>query len=163
MKLYFTLDPATDPRVIAFLQDHLDDMHRASPPESVHALDVEQLRKPDIRFWTVWAPQQSGMALVGSCALKQLDETHAELKTMRVNPQYRGTGTAQQVLDYVVAQAQTGRARRISLETGTVPFFTPARRFYARNGFEPCAPFGSYQADPHSCFMTRVLAPADEA
>ncbi|GAB2472686.1 GNAT family N-acetyltransferase [Comamonas humi] len=163
MKLHFTLDPATDPRVVAFLQEHLDDMHRISPPESVHALDVEQLRRPGIRFWTAWAPQQEGLALVGSCALKQLDETHAELKTMRVNPAYRGTSVAQQVLEYVTAQALADGVQRISLETGTEAFFVPARRFYARNGFEPCAPFGSYQPDPNSCFMTRLLAPAKGA
>lgn len=163
MELHLTLDPATDPRVVAFLQDHLQDMHRVSPPESVHALDVEQLRQPSIRFWTAWTPQPAGLALVGTCALKQLGDAHAELKTMRIAPQYRGTGAAQQVLEYVARQAQASGVRRISLETGTQPFFEPARRFYARNGFEPCAPFGSYQADPNSCFLACILAPAQEA
>ena len=78
MQLYFVLDPATDPLVIGFLQEHLDDMRAVSPPESVHALDVEKLRQPDIRFWTAWMQQPNGSVLVGTCALKQLDATHAE-------------------------------------------------------------------------------------
>ncbi|MEG0053702.1 MAG: GNAT family N-acetyltransferase [Comamonas sp.] len=151
--LRFALDPASDPRVLALLQAHLDDMYRISPPESVHALDVEQLRQPDIRFWTAW----SGEALVGSCALKQLDSDHLELKSMRVDAAHRGTGAAQQLLDFVLVQAQQGGGQRISLETGTEDFFAPARRLYARNGFLPCEPFGSYQPDPNSCFMSRAV------
>ncbi|MFD2756375.1 GNAT family N-acetyltransferase [Comamonas terrae] len=157
MKLHFTLDPATDPRVLAFLQEHLDDMHRISLPESVHALDASQLRRPDIRFWTGWAQHEAGPALVASCALKQLDAGHVELKTMRVGAAYRGSAAAQQVLEHVLAQARASGATRISLETGTEAFFTPARRFYQRNGFVPCEPFGSYHPDPNSCFMTRAL------
>lgn len=157
MKLHFTLDPATDPRVLAFLQEHLDDMHRISPPESVHALDASQLRRPDIRFWTGWAQHEAGPALVASCALKQLDAGHVELKTMRVGAAYRGSEAAQQVLEHALAQARASGATRISLETGTEAFFTPARRFYQRNGFVPCEPFGSYHPDPNSCFMTLAL------
>ena len=162
MKLYFTLDPATAPRVKAFLQEHLDDMYRISPPESVHALDVEKLRQPDIRFWTTWLNDGDEMRLVGTCALKQLEPGHAELKSMRVSASMRGTGVAQQVLEHAVAQAQSAGIQRISLETGTEAFFAPARHFYARNGFEWCQPFGGYQLDPNSCFMTRSLVPSLE-
>ncbi|MFE1572037.1 GNAT family N-acetyltransferase [Comamonas sp. 4034] len=157
MQLYFVLDPATDPLVICFLQEHLDDMRKVSPPESVHALDVEKLRQPDIRFWTAWMQQPEGPALVGTCALKQLDAAHVELKTMRVQGAYRGSDAAQRILAHVLDEARASGVERISLETGTEPFFTPARRFYARNGFELCEPFGSYQLDPHSCFMTRAI------
>lgn len=157
MELIFKLDPATDPRVLAFLQEHLDDMHRISPPESVHALDASQLRQPDIRFWTGWTQQQAGPALAASCALKQLDAGHVELKTMRVGAAYRGSAAAQQVLAPALAQARAGGAKRISLETGTEAFFAPARRFYQRNGFVPCVPFGNYHPDPNSCFMTLAL------
>ena len=151
--LRFELDAARDPRVVAFLSAHLEDMHRVSPPESVHALDTEQLRLPGIRFWTAWAHD----ALVGSCALKTIDSAHLELKTMRIDAKHRGTGAAQQLLDFVLMQAQQSGTQRISLETGSQDFFVPARRLYARNGFVPCAPFGSYQPDPHSCFMSRVI------
>lgn len=151
--LRFERDAAHDPRVVAFLNAHLADMRRISPPESVHALDTAQLRQPDIRFWTAWAHGE----LVGSCALKTLEHNHNELKTMRVDARHRGTGVAQQLLDFVLEQARHSGAQRISLETGSHEFFLPARRLYARNGFVPCGPFGSYQPDPHSCFMHRAL------
>mgnify|MGYP003585720779 FL=1 len=157
MQLYFVLDPATDPLVIGFSQEQLDDMRAVSPPESVHALDVEKLRQPDIRFWTAWMQQPNGSVLVGTCALKQLDASHAELKTMRVQSGYRGSETAHRILAHALNEAQASGVDRISLETGTEPFFTPARKFYARNGFESCEPFGGYQLDPHSCFMTRAI------
>lgn len=157
MELIFKLDPATEPRVLAFLQEHLDDMHRISPPESVHALDASQLRQPGIRFWTGWTQQQAGAALVASCALKQLDAGHVELKTIRLGAAYRGSAAARQVLAHALTQARASGAKRISLETGTEAFFAPARRFYQRNGFVPCEPFGSYHPDPNSCFMTLAL------
>lgn len=162
MDLYFTLDPATAPRVIAFLQEHLDDMYRVSPPESVHALDVEKLRQPGIRLWSAWSDEGDEPRLVGTCALKEMEPGHAELKSMRVSAALRGKGIAQQLLDYAVAQALASGVQRISLETGTEDFFAPARYFYARNGFVSCEPFGRYQLDPNSCFMTRALAPVGQ-
>ncbi len=156
--LIFKRDPVTDPRVLAFLEEHLSDMRRISPPESVHALDSEQLRAPGMYLWTAWTAGQEPQALVATCALKTLDAGHLELKSMRVGAEQRGSGAAQQVLDHVLAQARVMGAARISLETGTEAFFAPARRFYARNGFAHCAPFGSYQPDPNSCFMRLELS-----
>lgn len=155
--LIFKRDPVTDARVLAFLEEHLSDMRRISPPESVHALDPEQLRAPGMALWTAWSAEQEPQALVATCALKTLDADHLELKSMRVDAAQRGSGAAQQVLDHVLAQARAMGATRISLETGTEAFFAPARRFYARNGFVNCAPFGSYQLDPNSCFMRLEL------
>ena len=166
MDLYFTLDPATDARVVAFLQEHLDDMYRISPPESMHALNVTQLRQPGIRFWTTWLSEDDGdknLRLVGTSALKDLEPGHAELKSMRVSAGLRGKGIAQQVLDHAIAQAQASGVQHISLETGTEAFFAPARQLYARNGFVLCEPFGSYALDPNSCFMTREIALAAQA
>lgn len=155
--LIFKRDPVTDARVLAFLEEHLSDMRRISPPESVHALDPEQLRAPGMALWTAWSAEQEPQALVATCALKTLDADHLELKSMRVDAAHRGSGAAQQVLDHVLAQARAMGATRISLETGTEAFFAPARRFYQRNGFVDCVPFGSYQVDPNSCFMRLEL------
>lgn len=155
--LIFKLDPVTDARVLAFLEAHLEDMRRVSPPESVHALDPAQLRAPGLHLWTGWTAGQEPHDLVATCALKVLDAGHLELKSMRVDAAHRGSGAAQQVLDYVLGQARAMGASRISLETGTEAFFAPARRFYERNGFVPCPPFGSYQPDPNSCFMRLEL------
>ena len=143
----------SDPRIAAFLEEHLADMRRVSPPESVHALDLNALRQPGIRFWTAWL----GDALVGTAALKRLDNEHAELKSMRTTTALRGQGIAAQMLEHTIAQARALDHARMSLETGSQPFFAPARALYAKHGFEECGPFGTYKLDPHSYFMTRTL------
>lgn len=142
-----------DPRIAAFLEEHLADMRRISPPESVHALDLDALRQPGIRFWTGWL----GDTLVASAAIKRLDDEHAELKSMRTTAALRGQGIAARMLAHAVAEARTQSHIRLSLETGSQPFFAPARALYAKHGFEDCDPFGSYGPDPNSHFMTRLL------
>jgi len=158
--LQIRLDDLRDPRIEAFMQEHLQDMHATSPPESVHALDMAQLRQPDIRFWTAWMPSDTAPApgaLAGTGALKHLSAGHAELKSMRTAAAARGQGVGQAVLEHILAQAASLGYQRISLETGTQPFFEPAWRLYLRYGFADCAPFGAYQPDPHSRYMTRLL------
>ena len=142
-----------DPRIAAFLEEHLADMRRASPPESVHALDLGALRQPGIRFWTAWF----GETLVATAALKRLDQQHADLKSMRTTAALRGQGIAARMLAHVMAEARALGHARLSLETGSQPFFAPARALYARHGFQACGPFGDYAADPNSHFMTRAL------
>ena len=152
--LHITLDESlSDPRIAVFLEEHLADMRRVSPPESVHALDLDALRKPGIRFWTAWL----GDALVATAALKRWDDEHAELKSMRTTAALRGQGIAARMLAHTIAKARTLGHARMSLETGSQPFFAPARALYAKHGFEECGPFGSYKLDPHSYFMTRTL------
>ena len=142
-----------DPRIATFLEEHLADMRRVSPPESVHALDLTALRQPGIRFWTAWR----GDALVGTAALKHLDAQHAELKSMRTTAALRGQGIAAQMLAHAITEARALGHVRLSLETGSQPFFEPARALYAKHGFEDCGHFGAYRTDPHSHFMTRTL------
>lgn len=155
--LRIRLDDLSDPRIATFLQEHLADMRRISPPESVHALDLDGLRRPEIRFWSAWVDTPDGDHLAGTAALKRLDAGHAELKSMRTVAALRGQGIAARMLAHVLGAARTAGHARISLETGSQPFFAPARALYARHGFEDCAPFGSYRLDPASHFMTRVL------
>lgn len=155
--LHVRLDDLSDPRVAEFLNEHLADMRRVSPPESVHALDLPALRAPDILFWTAWADQPSGPALVATTALKRLDAGHAELKSMRTGAAWRGQGIAARMLAHALAEARALGYGRLSLETGSQAFFEPARALYARHGFIECAPFGGYREDPYSCFMTRPL------
>ena len=152
--LRIRLDDLTDPRIEAFMQEHLKDMRATSPPESVHALDMVQLRQPEIRFWTAWRGDDE---LVGTGALKHLDADHAELKSMRTAASVRGQGVGRAVLEHILGQAVDLGYQRISLETGTQPFFEPAHQLYLRYGFTDCAPFGSYQLDPHSRYMSRAL------
>lgn len=155
--LQIRLDDLSDPRIEAFMQEHLADMHAASPPESVHALDMGQLRQPGIAFWSAWLPGADGDLLAGTGALKRLDATHAELKFMRTSTRHRSQGIARQMLNHLLQEARARSFIRLSLETGTQPFFEPARRLYFQHGFVECGPFAGYGPDPHSFFMTRLL------
>ncbi len=143
-----------DPRLAAFLQAHLDDMEPTAPPESRHALDLSGLRRDDVRLWVA----TDGDRLVGTAALAALGDGHEELKSMRTDPQLRGRGIASQLLVHLLDDARSRRVERVSLETGSMEFFAPARSLYARAGFESCPPFGTYVDDPLSTFMTMVLA-----
>ncbi len=147
-------DPTT-PDVLALLQEHLDDMHATSPPESVHALDVERLRAPDITFVTA---RSADGELLGCGALKQHDATLGELKSMRTTAAARGRGVAATVLAHLLDVARDRGLDRVSLETGTEDYFAAARRLYARHGFVPCAPFADYTDDPNSTYLTLSLA-----
>lgn len=137
----------------AFLQAHLDDMEPTAPPESRHALDLNGLRRPGMRVWTAHLHD----ALVGTAALAPLEPGHEELKSMRTDPEVRGRGIASALVTRTLADASKRDIRRISLETGSMEFFAPARALYARHGFVPCAPFGAYTDDPASTFLTRDL------
>ncbi|HYF42170.1 MAG TPA: GNAT family N-acetyltransferase [Ramlibacter sp.] len=146
-------DDLTRPQVHALLEEHLADMHEWSPPESVHALDLDRLRSPDITFWTAW----EGDTLLASGALKELSPTHGEIKSMRTPKALRRRGAGRAMLVHLLAEARTRGYRRLSLETGSQDTFEPARQLYARAGFRPCGPFGDYRPDPYSCFMTLEL------
>lgn len=146
-------DDLTRPEVHRLLEEHLADMRATSPPESVHALDLDALRSPGISFWSAWA---DGTA-VGCVALKELDPAHGEIKSMRTSARHRGRGLGTLLLTHVLSEARSRRYTRLSLETGSQEFFAPARRLYIRHGFAETEPFGDYVADPHSVFLTRAL------
>jgi putative acetyltransferase len=147
------VDDLSGPEIAEFLEDHIRDMRSVSPPESKHALDLEGLRKPDITFWTVWEHHQ----LVGCGAIKELDSTHGEIKSMRTRSSHRGKGVGSFVLQHILRVAKERGYRRVSLETGSMPFFEPARRLYRSHGFRDCAPFANYKEDPNSVFLTKDL------
>jgi putative acetyltransferase len=147
------LDDLRGPEVAAFLEEHLEDMRAVSPPESKHALDLDALRKPEITFWTVW----DGDLLVGCGALKELDPTHAEIKSMRTAAACRGRGVASAMLRHILHEAGSRGYLRLSLETGSGEFFAAARALYEKFGFVVCQPFADYKPDPNSYFMTRVI------
>jgi putative acetyltransferase len=119
----------------------------------VHALPIEGLRKPEITFWTVW---EDGV-LLGCGALKELDSQHGEIKSMRTASRHLRKGVAQTLLHYIIGEAARRGYRRLSLETGSMQAFEPARELYARSGFTSCGPFADYVEDPNSVFMTKEL------
>jgi putative acetyltransferase len=137
----------------ALLAFHLDGMHANSPPESVHALDIDGLRQPDVVFWSAWIDG----AIAGIAALRQLDSERGELKSMRVADGVRGTGVGRMLLRHVVAEARLRGFRSLWLETGSTADFLPAQRLYESEGFVRCPPFPPYVADPFSVFMTLDL------
>ena len=147
------IDDLTGPEIADLLNEHLRDMYATSPAESVHALDLEKLRKPGITFWSVWDNHQ----LMGCGALKELDPTHAEIKSMRSSNRFRGQGAGKKMLEHILQVATARQYQRLSLETGPQDFFIPARKLYERYGFEYCGPFGDYVEDPYSVFMTKAL------
>jgi putative acetyltransferase len=147
-------DDPLAPDVRALLDEHLADMRRTSPPESVHALDPYALAAEGILFL---AARDDDGTLLGCGALKRLSATEGELKSMRTALSARGRGVASAVLAGVLDAARAAGMTRISLETGTEPFFEPAVRLYLRNGFTPCAPFADYTRDPNSRYLTLVL------
>ena len=152
-ELTIRIDDLRGPEIRALLEEHLAEMRRQSPPESVHALDLAALRQPAITFWTGW----SGGALAGCAALKQLDPTHGEIKSMRTAFAHRRTGVARALLAHLIEEARQRRYHRLSLETGSNEPFAAARALYASFGFGDCPPFADYAPDPNSVFMTRRL------
>jgi len=146
-------DDLSGPEIRALLEEHLRSMHRLSPPESVHALDLTGLLRPEITFWTAW----NGNALLACGALKELGPGHGEIKSMRTAAGYLRTGAGRAMLDHIVSEARSRRYSRLSLETGSHADFDPARKLYESFGFRPCTPFNGYVEDPYSVFMAREI------
>jgi len=155
-------DDLTDPVVLALLDEHLREMAFQSPPESVHALDIAALKKPNVRFWAAWinssrpkpaeAPELAGVA-----ALKFLDCTSAEVKSMRTNSKYRRCGVASSLVTHLVTEARQSKITTLFLETGSADEFSAARSLYAKSGFTFCEPYADYVEDPNSVFMQLQL------
>ena len=153
MILTFCVDDLTGPPTRALVARHLAGMRAITPEESVHALDVDKLRGPDVTFWSVWI----GEEIAGCGALKVLDATRGELKSMRVADAFLGQGIGRAILDHLMAEARKRKMESLWLETGSSPPFIPALRLYESAGFIRCGPFEGYQDDPFSVFMTRRL------
>lgn len=147
------IDDLTGPEITQLLQAHLQNLSAISPPCSMHALNIDALRKPNITFWTVWDDSQ----LMGCGALKELDADLAEIKSMRTAAAHLRKGAASHLLQHIIAEARRRNFRRLSLETGSGPKFTAAQALYTKFGFQPCGPFADYIEDPNSLFLTREL------
>lgn len=147
------VDDLSRPAVHALLNEHLQSMYELSPPESVHALDLAELRQPEVKFWSAW----EGSLLLGCGALKALDPRHGEVKSMRTPNGLRRRGAGRAILAHIIEVARSRAYERLSLETGSMEAFKPAHRLYESFGFTYCGPFGEYIEDPNSVFMTLRL------
>jgi putative acetyltransferase len=146
-----------DPRAKDFrelLERHLEFAHLHTPPEDIHALDLDGLVDPAITFFSF---RRDGRLLAVG-VLKHLDEHHAEVKSMHTAQSVRRNGFGRAMLDHLIARALDSGYRWLSLETGSQPAFAPARTLYATAGFRLCGPFGDYEPSPSSTFMTLSLA-----
>lgn len=147
------IDDLTHPAVHALLSEHLEHMHELSPPESVHALDLAELHRPDITFWCAWDDED----LLGCGALQELTPNHGEVKSMRTVRAHHRKGVGRAILTRIIEEARIRSYKRLSLETGSMAAFRPAQQLYASFGFAYCGPFADYVLDPNSVFMTKVL------
>lgn len=145
-------DPASDD-VQRLLAAHLAFAGDHSPPEDVHALDVPALRREEVSFFSVRDHGQ----LLGVGALKEIEPGHVEIKSMHTTEQARGTGVGKEMLDHLLHTARRRGYSRVSLETGTMAAFEPARRLYERAGFTVCPPYAEYTDSPYSVCMTLEL------
>jgi putative acetyltransferase len=145
-------DPRADD-VRRLLERHLSFSALLSPAEHVHALDLEGLLDPSVTFFSA----REGAGLLGFGALKELDATHGELKSMHVTEAARGQGIGRALLDHLLAVAADRGYARVSLETGAMEAYAPARALYEKAGFTPCAPFAEYADNPYSLCMSLEL------
>ena len=151
--LTFRVDDLTGAAARELIARHLAGMHEHSPPESVHAFDIDNLRQADVTFWSVWV----GDELAGCGALKQLDAERGEIKSMRVVDSFLGQGIGRAILEHIMREARARGLRSLWLETGSSAAFRPALHLYESAGFARCGPFEEYVQDPFSIFMTLAL------
>lgn len=152
------IDDLSSTAIRQLLAVHLAQMRSQSPADSVHALDLSGLQQPNVTLFSAWRTNAAGdEELLGCGALKELNVRHAEIKSMRTQVVLRRTGVGQAILQHLIRTALSRGYTRLSLETGSQAAFEPARALYRRNGFVECPPFGDYQPDPNSVFMTRPL------
>jgi putative acetyltransferase len=142
-----------DVRVLALLREHLEGMHSSSPPGTVYALDTTALQAPEISFYTAW----QGEELLGCAALKHIDETWGELKSMRTASAHLRQGVAARLLEHLLGVARARGYVRVSLETGSGAAFEPAIALYRKYGFENGAAFGDYQPSDFNQFLYLAL------
>jgi putative acetyltransferase len=142
-----------DLRVQKLLAHHFTSARAETAPGSAHALDLSALKSPDVVFWSAW----DGEALTAVGAVKRLSASHGEIKSMHTDQLHRRKGVASAMLKHIMVEARKMGLSRLSLETGSWPYFAAARRLYLQHGFVECPPFGNYTTDPNSVFMTLEL------
>ncbi len=152
-KIEIEIDDLSDGQIESLLAEHREEMFKHSPPGSVHALDKAALRAPQITFWSAYISDKHA----GCGALKELDSAHAEIKSMKTRKEFVRMGVAAALLETILQQAHSRGYERISLETGSMDAFIPARTLYTKAGFIECPPFADYFEDPHSVCMTKQL------
>tara|TARA_B100001057_G_scaffold454354_1_gene500080 strand:+ start:93 stop:560 length:468 start_codon:yes stop_codon:yes gene_type:complete len=141
------------PEVNELLTKHFIELRSASPEGSAHVLDIEGLRIPSIKFWSLWEKEE----LLGCGALKFLDKEHGEFKSIRIQDKFRNKGNGIKVINHLINESKKFSIKRLSIETGAGNFFEPARKLFKNCGFKPCKPFAHYREDINSIYLTRLI------
>ena len=139
--------------VLELLDKHFIELRSVSPEGSAHVLDIEGLKDQNIKFWSLW----EGNLLMGCGALKLLNKEHGEFKSIRVEDRFRKKDNGIKILKHLIFEAKKLNIKKISVETGTGDFFTPARKLFNKCGFKLCKPFAHYKEDANSCYMSMLI------
>ena len=135
------------------LKKHFVELRSVSPAGSTHVLDIDGLKDPSIKFWSLWENNE----LIGCGALKFLEKNHGEFKSIRVADQFRKKGSGESIINHLIEEAKKLNIVKLSIETGAGEFFLPARNLFSKFGFKTCPPFAHYKDDPNSCYYTLNL------
>ena len=142
-----------NPEVNELLKKHFIELRSVSPEGSTHVLDIDGLKDPSIKFWSLWENNK----LIGCGALKFLEKNHGEFKSIRVADEFRKNGIGERIINHLIEEAKKLKITKISIETGAGIFFEPARKLFLRCGFKKCEPFAHYKHDPNSCYYSLEL------
>jgi putative acetyltransferase len=141
------------PEVNKLLTKHFIELRSVSPEDSCHVLDIIGLKDPSIKFWSLWENNE----LMGSGALKFLNNEHGEFKSIRVNDKFRNKGYGSKIINHLIEEARKLKIKRLSLETGAGEFFVPARKLFVKCGFKDCEPFSDYKKNANSIYLTKLI------
>ena len=133
---------------------HFIELRSVSPEGSAHVLDINGLKDPSIKFWSLWENDE----LIGIGALKFLDKDHGEFKSIRVNDKFKNKGNGLKIINHLISKARDLPVKKLSLETGAGKFFTPARKLFTKCGFKVCNPFSHYKEDINSVYMSLQIS-----
>ena len=142
-----------NPEVNELLKKHFIELRSVSPEGSTHVLDIDGLKDPSIKFWSLWENNK----LVGCGALKFLEKNHGEFKSIRVADEFKKKGAGERIINHLIEEAKKLKISKLSIETGAGDFFLPARNLFSKFGFKSCPPFAHYNDDPNSCYYTLDL------
>ena len=132
---------------------HFTELRLVSPEGSTHVLDINGLKDPAIKFWSLWEDD----SLMGIGALKFLNKEHGEFKSIRVNDKFRNKKYGLNVINHLIEEAIKLDIKKLSLETGAGKFFSPARKLFIKCGFNVCDPFSHYEKDINSVYMSMLI------
>ena len=140
-------------KVNDLLKKHFIELRSVSPAGSTHVLDIDGLKDPSIKFWSLWENNK----LIGCGALKFLEKNHGEFKSIRVADEFKKKGVGERIINHLIEEAKKLKISKLSIETGAGQFFLPARNLFSKFGFKKCPPFAHYKEDPNSCYYTLDL------